>query len=178
MTRSALLLIPLLAFSAPGVTAQAHEHDHEAMQYAGLQDRAIKALSPEDIAGLRAGEGMGFALAAELNGLPGPKHVLELASQLDLSAEQVESVRNVFSAMRAEATALGEALIEAERHLDMMFAQRHATEVSVRERTGEVAAIRGNLRATHLNAHLATEALLTPEQVSAYVRLRGYAPAG
>lgn len=47
--------------------------------YAGMQTRPIKALSDEQIADLQAGRGMGLALAAELNGYPGPAHVLELA---------------------------------------------------------------------------------------------------
>ena len=42
------------------------------LPYAGQQTRAIKALSDDDIAALRAGEGMGMAKAAELNGYPGP----------------------------------------------------------------------------------------------------------
>jgi hypothetical protein len=46
--------------------------------YAGQQNRTIKALSDEDIVGLLKGDGMGFAKAAELNGYPGPKHVLDL----------------------------------------------------------------------------------------------------
>jgi hypothetical protein len=58
--------------------------------------RQIKALSAQEIEGLLAGEGMGFALAAELNGHPGPKHVLELASELDLSADQVAQVEAIF----------------------------------------------------------------------------------
>jgi hypothetical protein len=36
--------------------------------YAGMQTRPIKALSDQQIADLRAGRGMGLALAAELNG--------------------------------------------------------------------------------------------------------------
>jgi hypothetical protein len=40
------------------------------MPYAGQQARTIKALSDEDIAALRKGEGMGMAKAAELNGYP------------------------------------------------------------------------------------------------------------
>ena len=56
--------------------------------YAGMQARPIKALSDQQIADLKAGRGMGLALAAELNGYPGPLHVLELADKLDLSAEQ------------------------------------------------------------------------------------------
>lgn len=56
--------------------------------YAGLETRQIKALSGEPVAELRAGEGMGLALAAELNGYPGPRHVLDLANQLGLTDEQ------------------------------------------------------------------------------------------
>jgi hypothetical protein len=48
--------------------------------YAGMQARPIKALSAEQIADLKAGRGMSLALAAELNGYPGPRHVLELVS--------------------------------------------------------------------------------------------------
>ena len=42
--------------------------------YAGMQTRAIKALSDQQIADLRAGRGMGMAL-------PGPAHVLETSGQ-------------------------------------------------------------------------------------------------
>ena len=49
--------------------------------YAGQQTRTIKALSDDEIAALRNGEGMGMAKAAELNGYPGPIHVLSLAAQ-------------------------------------------------------------------------------------------------
>ena len=60
------------------------------MPYAGQQARAIKALSDDDIAALRKGEGMGVAKAAELNGYPGPAHVLVLAADLPfLGAELV-----------------------------------------------------------------------------------------
>ncbi len=43
--------------------------------YAGMQARPIKALSAEQIADLKAGRGLSLALAAELNGYPGPRHV-------------------------------------------------------------------------------------------------------
>jgi hypothetical protein len=56
--------------------------------YAGLQARPIKALSEQQVADLRAGRGMGLALAAELNGYPGPLHVLELSKELDLGQSQ------------------------------------------------------------------------------------------
>jgi hypothetical protein len=66
--------------------------------YAGQQTRTIKALSDDDIATLRKGEGMGMAKAAELNGYPGPKHVLDLAQQLRLTDAQRDNVQAIFEA--------------------------------------------------------------------------------
>ena len=40
----------------------------------------IKSLSQDDQSALLAGRGMGLARPAELNGYPGPAHVLELAA--------------------------------------------------------------------------------------------------
>jgi hypothetical protein len=75
---AALLAGPVLADDAP---------------YAGQQGRSIKALSDDDIVALRKGEGMGMAKAAELNGYPGPAHVLQLASQLGLTEAQRRDYR-------------------------------------------------------------------------------------
>src|SRR5579872_6516636 len=71
-----------------------------AQPYAGLQSREIKALSREEIAELRAGQGMGLALAAELNGYPGPRHVLDFANQLGLTDEQRMRILELFDAMK------------------------------------------------------------------------------
>ena len=43
---------------------------------------AIRALTAEEVAQIERGEGAGFAKAAELNGVPGPRHVLDLAHEL------------------------------------------------------------------------------------------------
>src|ERR1700730_564401 len=95
--------------------------------YAGMQTRPIKALSEQQIADLRAGRGMGLALAAELNGHPGPSHVLELADKLQLSADQRASIQRLFDSMKAEALPLGSKLIEQEAELDKQFATRTVT---------------------------------------------------
>src|SRR3712207_9323090 len=79
-----------------------------------MEAREIKALSPQEVADLRAGRGMGLALPAELNRYPGPMHVLELADPLDLSPEQRRRMEGLVEAMRAEARPLGEAVIAAE----------------------------------------------------------------
>jgi hypothetical protein len=75
--------------------------------YAGMQARAIKALSAEQIADLKAGRGLSLALAAELNGYPGPRHVLELVEQLGLTDQQRADVQRLFNDMTAEVVPVG-----------------------------------------------------------------------
>src|SRR5215475_9498490 len=89
----------LLALLVAPALAQQPKHEHEHGPYAGMQQRSVKALSEQQIADLRAGKGMGLALAAELNGYPGPIHVLELGDQLNLSAEQRQRVQQLYEAM-------------------------------------------------------------------------------
>jgi len=142
--------------------------------YAGMQTRGIKALSDQQIADLKAGRGIGMALPAELNGYPGPAHVLELADKLELTPDQRANVQALFDSMKAEAIPLGTKLIAQERDLNSQFANHTVTPDSLREATGAVAATQGELRDTHLKYHLATIKVLTAAQMQKYAQLRGY----
>jgi Spy/CpxP family protein refolding chaperone len=142
--------------------------------YAGMQTRPIKALSEQQVADLGAGRGMGLALAAELNGYPGPSHVLELADKLDLSPDQRASVQRLFDSMKAEAVPIGTKLVEQEADLDKQFAVRTVTPESLKASTAAIATTQGALRETHLKYHLSTVAILTPSQMQRYAELRGY----
>src|SRR6266850_1241132 len=122
--------------------------------YEGLQQRSIKALSDQDQADLRAGRGMGFALAAELNGYPGPVHVLELGGQLGLSTAQRRRVSELYDAMKAEALPLGEKLIAEETALDQRFRARTITPESLAMLTARIGETQGLLRSVHLKYHL------------------------
>jgi len=108
-----------------GVTAQTPQ------PYAGMETRPIEALSEQQIADLRTGRGMSLALAAELNGYPGPRHVLELADQLNLSPQQLQNVKRLFEEMTAEAVAWGQTLIAQETALDGQFAKRSISQDSL-----------------------------------------------
>ena len=145
-----------------------------ASPYAGWQGRPIKALAAEQIDDLRSGRGMGLALPAELNGYPGPRHVLDLADELGLTPEQRADTAALFEGMRAEAVRLGERIIEREADLDRLLADGEATEETVREAAIDIGRLQGELRAVHLRAHIATRDLLTPHQVTRYNELRGY----
>ncbi len=150
--------------------------------YAGMQTRGIKALSDKEIGDLQAGRGMGLALAAELNGYPGPLHVLELADKLGLSPEQRGKIQQLFDSMKGEAVSLGMKLIEQEAELDRQFSGRSITPESLKAMTAAIATTQGQLRETHLKYHLSTAAFLHPQQIAQYAELRGYAgghaPAG
>lgn len=150
----------------------------ETSPYAGLEGREIKALSAEEIEALLDGAGMGFAMAAELNRYPGPKHVLELAGELGLSAEQRAATERVFEEMRTEARALGAELVEGERQLDCLFRAGEVSGETLDRQVAAIAALRGRLRAAHLRAHLRMREILSADQVARYVELRGYESAG
>src|SRR5690606_12651021 len=91
--RSAAVAVAIVALALP---ASAQQHDHAGHSpYAGLQGREIKALDSTAVRDYLAGAGMGFALAAELNGYPGPRHVLELADQLQLTPEQKAATQRI-----------------------------------------------------------------------------------
>lgn len=146
--------------------------------YASEESRAVKSLSAEDIAELRRGGGWGLARAAELNGMPGPIHLLELKDDIPLTREQVSAITTVYERMREAAIAEGEHFIAAERALDDAFRAGTVTEESLRTLLAEVARSRARLRFIHLSAHLETPALLTHDQIARYDALRGYGAHG
>lgn len=172
------LPIALAALAVAFVSASQPLAAQEPSPYAGLESRPIKALSVEQIEQYRNGEGMGLAMAAELNDYPGPKHVLELASQLELTDEQRRAVQATYDTMHAEAVRLGEAIVERERRLDAMFAEASVTEETLRQALDEIGRLQAELRRSHLAAHLETRKLLEPAQIERYSALRGYAGGG
>lgn len=172
----------LICAAASGALAQhaghqQHQHQPGSSGYAGLQTRDIKALSPEQVAELRDGKGMGASLPAELNGVPGPLHVLQLAGQLAVTPDQRVALEHITADMKARAQALGAQVIAAEADLDRGFKSGAIDEKGIADATARIAALQGELRAVHLTAHLKTGRLLSPGQVLAYNRARGYAPA-
>jgi Spy/CpxP family protein refolding chaperone len=164
----AILLVSFVMAGAIAAGADTPPH-------AGMDGRQIKALAPERMADLLAGRGAGYALAAELNGYPGPRHVLDFAEQLRLGPRQLAHVETLFYAMQDEAKVLGRALVEREAELDDMFATARATATALERTVSGIAEIESRLRATHLRYHLETRSILTPDQIAHYARLRGYA---
>jgi hypothetical protein len=165
---NALALVAVTGLTIGNVAAQSTR------PYAGLQTRPIKALPAEQIADLKAGRGMSLALAAELNGYPGPRHVLELGEQLGLTDRQRVDVQRLFDQMTAEVVPIGEKLISQEAELDRLFARRVVTPSSLDSATAAIGATQAKLRNAHLKYHLLTSGLLTAAQMQRYSQLRGY----
>jgi Spy/CpxP family protein refolding chaperone len=170
MHKVALLITAATVLSSANAWAQASP-------YAGQESRPIKSLSAADIHALNQGQGMGFAKAAELNGYPGPMHVLEHARRLDLTPEQRSASEKLMAEHKARAREMGARLIDAERALDRLFAERQADAATVDAATRRVGELQAALRAEHLKTHLAQTALLDAQQIERYQVLRGYARA-
>jgi Spy/CpxP family protein refolding chaperone len=117
---------------------------------------------------------MGQATVAEMTGYPGPKHVLELADNLQLTEAQRRSVQTAFDEMNGQTRRLGAQLVEAERELYRAFASNGVTSETIDALTMRIGHLQATLRARHLKAHADTRPMLTSLQVNAYRRLRGH----
>jgi hypothetical protein len=183
-----LAIIVLAAVPGPGMTAETHaDGAHGAHHppgsagelrspYAVLRGTAATGLLPEEVEGLVSGKGMALALAAEVNGYPGPRHVLDAAQteQLALRPDQHAAVERLHARMLEQAQAKGQEILQAEAHLAQRFRAGHIDEASLQESLADIGRLRAELRFIHLRTHLTTRALLTPEQVARYNAVRGY----
>jgi Spy/CpxP family protein refolding chaperone len=133
-----------------------------------------KGISEQDAAQYRAGAGMGYAKAAELNHFPGPMHVLDLADKLGLSEQQRATTKELMDQHKRQARAIGAALVESERALEGLFIKGSVDEATLARAVRETAALEGEYRLSHLDTHRRMRALLTEEQVKRYDELRGY----
>ena len=174
MPKPAILIMAALLSVDSALAAESHHGHHQASPYAGEQTRDIKALSQEDVDELLRGGGWGLAKAAELNGMPGPSHVLDMASELGLSADQIERTRVIRHAMRREAKALGERFVAEEAALETRFREGDIAEQELETRISGIEALRSKLRTVHLSAHIEMTRVLSAEQVERYAALRGY----
>ena len=164
------LMYKRLAFLLLGVSSLTFAQS----PYTGQEMRDIKSLSRAEVEGYLAGSGMGFAKAAELNGYPGPRHVLELADELELTESQRDETQALFDAMKETASDLGARLVAEERILDQLFETGTLDAEQLSAALDRIGDLRTAIRRTHLEAHLRQTRILSEEQVRRYVRLRGY----
>jgi hypothetical protein len=142
--------------------------------YAAQLSSPVRGLSAQEVDDLRNGRGAGYARMAELNSYPGPRHVLDLKDQLQLSPHQVEQIQAAYEHMDVEARQVGQEIVTRESDLSAVFARGAITEQELRERTANLGQLYARLRAIHLQAHVQITPLLSAEQIAQYNALRGY----
>ncbi len=160
----------LLMFSF--VVANAN-HTHSS-KYKGQESRLIKSLSQEDIVELKKGGGWGLAKAAELNGYPGPSHVLKMKNKINLTSTQEAKIKVIFKQMKKDAIVLGKKLILLEHQLNDSFSHKSITDKKLERYVQDIMDVRSKLRLVHLSTHLQTPNILTQKQIDLYNGLRGY----
>ena len=169
-------LLLIFSFLIFGFAAQACDTQHSRhSKYVGQEKRTIKSLSPDDISELKRGGGWGLAKAAELNGVPGPAHLLEMKDEIPLDAMQVSTITQIFEQMRKQAIRQGLKLIALEMELESHFQNRTITDAILRSSLDAIATARKQLRYIHLATHLKTPEILSEDQIGKYNLLRGYA---
>lgn len=166
--------IPILITTISVVISSVVQADITHQPYRGFEGRDIASLSANDIEQLEAGAGWGLALPAELNGYPGPMHVLELGEELVLTDQQLRAFQSIFKEMKSEAIEAGKAFIAAERRLEQAFESGGITLNELRELVSNAEQKRADLRFIHLSRHLQSIKLLTEEQIEKYSKVRGY----
>jgi Spy/CpxP family protein refolding chaperone len=168
-----ILYLAILSIFSNAVFAQ----DEHRSPYAGQEKRAIKSLSGADLDQLRNGKGWGLAKAAELNGMPGPSHLLQMREEISLSPEQAAKIQALYDDMKAKAIPLGNRYVALEKELNDAFAARTITKEQLAQRLDAIADVHKELRYVHLVTHLMTPDILTPQQIAKYNQLRGYGSA-
>ncbi len=183
MTVFALGTVLLFASIQPHASAQAAatatlsvEVSPTPSGYSALLDSEIRGIDPKTIDSYRKGEGAGFALPAELNGFPGPRHVLDLADKLHLTSDQRAKIQALYDSMKPQAIDLGNRLLEGEATLEKGFRDKTLDAKMLQTQLTALGELQTQLRFVHLSTHLATMAILTPDQVVTYNMLRGYMP--
>lgn len=137
----------------------------------------IKSLSDNDVQSLQNGTGEAFggiAKLAELNGYPGPRHVLDIAQELQLTDRQRMEIELIYQNMSNNAKRIGSAIIVIEQDMDEAFANKTITEENLIALLDKSANLYGQLRFVHLSAHFDTAQIMTTEQIQMYNEMRGY----
>jgi hypothetical protein len=142
--------------------------------YVDEEFRDLKSFSDNDIQAISSGQGWGLAKPAELNGVPGPAHVLELKSKLNLTEQQIKSIESVWQEMNSSAITAGQEYLLAEEKIEQYFRIKNNDIETLNDLLAQSAKSHSKLREIHLTAHIKMLPLLNKNQIKHYSMLRGY----
>jgi len=107
-----------------------------------------------------------MAIVAEMNHYPMPDNVLELSNQLDLSTVQIKKITEVNTQMHRRRIQIGGSIISNEKMLDSLFKTRKMTDGNLIFYTNRHGLYQGELKNAILQACMATEKLLSAQQIA------------
>ena len=128
---------------------------------------------PPDKDSLLKGLGIGLAAIADVNNYPGPKHVINLKTELGLTRDQLKKTEALDKVVSSSAIAKGEEIVQAEEELYKLFEAGTVSEKALRSKLEQIGKLRSDLRFIHLQAHLRMKQILTPDQIKQYSEIRG-----
>jgi Spy/CpxP family protein refolding chaperone len=165
----AALLVPLFVMAAQASDSQV---DKSATVDA---KQSIKPISEYNLPGVGKGEGAGSGEAAELNGYPGPAHVIQMAANLGLDDRQIGAVKAIHEEMLQAVRAIAGEVKERQHELDALFESGTVTVAALEKATSAVSEAQGRLHFVHFRAHLKTREVLTPSQISTFKQIQAQA---
>ena len=163
-----------LPFAAVSGTEETIKLTSTPSDYVVLLDTDIRGLDQKTIEGFLTGKGLGQALPAELNGYPGPRHVIDMAEELELTDEQLATIQALFDHMVSNVVPFGEQYLEEYANLESAFRKGTISKEYLQSQLEKISAIEVQLRYSHLSTHLATIDILNEKQVMQYNMMRGY----
>ncbi len=107
-----------------------------------------------------------MAAVGELNLYPMPYKILKLSNQLDLSAVQIQKITDINTQMHRRRLQIGGSIISNEKMLDSLFKYRKISDGNLIFYTNRHGLYQGELKNAILQACLATEKLLSQQQIA------------
>lgn len=109
-----------------------------------------------------------MASVAEMNHYPMPDRVLKLRNELDLSPIQIKKIGEINTYMHRRRLQTGGSIVTNERTLDSLFRHNKLDEGSLTFFSNRYGLYQGELRNAILQACLATQKLLSPQQIARF----------
>lgn len=106
-----------------------------------------------------------MAHVAEMNHYPMPDKVLQYKAELDLSPIQIKKLTDINAYLHRRRLQIGGSVIDTEKKLDSLFKTRKVNEGIVIFYTNRYGLYQGELKNALLQACMATEQLLTKQQI-------------
>jgi hypothetical protein len=133
----------------------------------------IRSLTDQEYLDYKYGNEMGMGRVAELNNYPSPEEVRKHEDKLKLTVAQKAQLKKIIDGWIFKTREMGGFILTQESRLNNLFATGKATDGAVIYFTNKIGLYLGELRNAHLQAHLKTRSILTPDQIRKYYQIKG-----